>query len=218
MARNLRIAAFAIAAAIVFSSAQAQTPAERERAQLRQMQQQLQKLQQDNTALQKERTELEGRLKDADKTKGELQDVRTKSSREATHLRQELDQAKADLARVTAERDKVAAEREKLASDLATRDTQLQAVSQNFRATQKIIQSDMDVLSARLKLQSESADACLVKQRQTLVFGSKMIDRYEADRLRLCEPFTGLYKVHSENEIQALRDQLDALRLPDKRP
>lgn len=214
MKSGLRRAVLALALGTTAAAVQAQNPGERERAQLRQLQQQMQKLQQDNSALQKERSELEGRAKEAESTKKELQDVRVRSSREAGRLRDELGQVRADLTRMTSERDK-------LAADLAAREAQLQSATQAAQANQKRLEGELAVLGARLKVQADSSDLCLAKHGQAMSFGARMIDRYEADRLRMCEPFTGIYKVRAENEIQALRDQLETFRLTapsDKRP
>jgi uncharacterized coiled-coil DUF342 family protein len=198
--------------------AHAQTQADRERQQMMQLQQQLQKLRQENAQLQ------QGKAQELDKAKADAEQVRREagqlrassagSQRELKRLREELDKATQALAQNQAEL-------EKLKSDSAQRDTAQQAALQAAQQTaaqqlateRRVAESAATVLGARLKTNTARADVCEEKHEKAMTLAKEVLDRYEARQLRACEPFTGLWRVHEEKEIEALRDRLFESRL-----
>jgi DNA repair exonuclease SbcCD ATPase subunit len=182
---------------------------DRERAQLLQLQQQLQRLQADNAALQRERSELQSRAKDAERLKKES----AQTSMELARTRAQADAGIQQAAQMRAEMDKL---REEQAAQIAQwkkaveeRDTALQAAASEKRRSD----AQATLLALRLKVQTGRGDLCEAKHDQAMKFGAELIDLYGRDRLRLCEPITGIWKVKPETDLQALRDRLYEMRL-----
>ncbi len=207
---GLRFAACAllIAYAIVGEPAVAQD-ANRQRAQLMQLQQQLQRLQQDSAQLQTERdkAQAEGQKlkKESSVARGELTAMRTRAAESA----REVESLKSELA---ASRDALVAakaEIEQLSKEVQGKDASLATAARLHREQEQ----GQVLLGERLKAQTGRADLCETKHAQAMQFAAGMVDRYEKDRLRLCEPVTGLWKVHAQNRIQELRDELSGYRL-----
>lgn len=200
----------ALAAVLVLfgAAAQAQT-ADRERAQMLQMQQQLQKLQSDNGALQRERGQLQDQAKDAERLKRESAQtgkdlVRSRATAEAASK-----EASGLHAEIDALRTQTAAQIDQWKKALEERDAALRAATEQQHKNE----AQIGLLAARLKAQTGRADLCEDKHAQALQFGREVVDVYEGSRLRLCEPVTGIWKVREEGKIQALRDRLYELRL-----
>ncbi len=182
---------------------------DRERAQMLQMQQQLQRLQSDNASLQRERNQLETQAKDAERLKKES----ALTGKELSKSRAEAAANARDLAAARAEmealREQTAKQIEQWKKALEERDTALQAAAVEKRRAD----AAAALLTARLKAQTGRGDLCESKHAQALQLGTHVVDLYERDRVRWCEPVTGIWKVHNQNEIQQLRDQLYELRL-----
>jgi len=205
----IRRIAVAALAAVLSAAALAQQPGDRERAQIRQLQQQLQKLQQDNAALQRERDRAAAEAQDAAKVTQELGKARASAGaarRELSSLREEADALKAQLAQATAE---LARARD----EIKTRDDALAAAAQAAAAQQRRFENDSGVLASRLKRQTARAELCEARHESAMATGQELLGLYEKDRLRPCEPVTGLWRVREETRIQALRDRLLDARL-----
>jgi len=182
---------------------------DRERAQMLQMQQQLQRLQSDNAALLHEKTQLQEQVKDVERLKKEsaqtdkeLAQSRAQSaagSREAAALRRELD----------ALREQSSMQLDQWKKALADRDGQLQFAAQEKRR----VESANALLETRLKLQTERSDVCETKHAQAMRFAERIVDKYAQGRLRLCDPFVAMWKVHDREEIEGLRDEMYEFRL-----
>jgi len=188
--------------------AQAQSQ-DRERAQMLQMQQQLQRLQSDNAALLREKTQLQEQVKDVERLKKEsaltdkeLAQSRAQAaagSREAAALRKELDTL----------REQTSTQLDQWKTALADRDGQLQFAAQERRR----VESANALLETRLKLQTERSDVCETKHAQAMRFAERIVDKYARGRLRLCDPFLAMWKVHDREEIEGLRDEMYEFRL-----
>lgn len=198
---------------IVFAvmQASAQTPAERERQQMMQLQQQLQKLRQENAQLK------QAGVQDVEKARAEAERARreaavqvratgTASQREIKRLGDELAQVREALA----QRD---ADLEKLRTEIAQRDTALQAAGQQLAEARRAAESERGVLALRLKANAQRAEHCEARHAQAMRLSGELIERHEARQLRACEPFTGLWRVKEEEQVQALRDRLFEARL-----
>jgi chromosome segregation ATPase len=183
-------------------AARAQTPpVDRDRAQLRQMQQQMQRLQQDNANLQ---AELDKRSKEAEKVRTELSTVRARAGagdKEIEKLQAEVTRLKDDLL-------KAVAEGESRATELKARDTALREA----QAREALLNEGQTILAARLKIQTALTDRCEARRVATVQFSEQMLSRYEKDSLRACEPITGLWRINAETQIQQLRDRLADLQ------
>jgi DNA repair exonuclease SbcCD ATPase subunit len=192
-----------------FSVAAQQGGADRERAQIRQLQQQLQKLQQDNAALQRDRDQAATRAKAADETSKELASVRAGAST----ARREVDQLRRDNAELRSGLERVTAELTRLQADLKQRDEALALAQQALTTAQRRAEIDGNVLAARLRQQTVRADTCEARHALAVRVGGEAIDLVERERLRLCEPITGLWRVREETRVQTLRDRLLDARL-----
>jgi hypothetical protein len=212
--RNLRHAgAFAAGVGVLLIAAQpALADQDRERAQMLQMQQQLQRLQSENSAIGRERGELQAKAQDADKfkkaseqTSKELARAKQTSAlqaRELAGVRGELSATQTQLGSAHAENDQ-------LRKVLAERDTALQLAAEEKRRGEQ----GQALLMARLKLQTGRADLCELRHAAVMKFTDGVIDRYETERLRLCEPVTGIWRIQAETKIQQMRDELYTNRL-----
>jgi chromosome segregation ATPase len=210
-ARTLLCAAVLLSAAGA-SPAGAQQ-ADRERAQMLQMQQQLQRLQSDNAAIQKERGELQTKAQEAEK-------LNKASTRELARSRQEAAVLTKDLAGVRGE---LSATHDRLSAAQAETDRLQKALDQAIALAaveKQRNEAQQALLAARLKVQTARGDHCETRHEAAMKFGGALIDRYESDRLRVCEPVTGIWRVRNESQIQQLREELYGLRLdiPDPVP
>jgi len=190
-----------IAAAAAAQSAFAQN-VDRERAQLLQMQQQLQRLEADNAALKEQAKDAETFKKQSAQTSKEL--ARTRAEAVAAARDIELLHAAIDTLR-----EQTSAQIEQWKKAVEERDAALQTAATEKRK----LEGEVSMLSSRLKTQTGRADLCEVKHEQAMNFGKEVVDEYEAKRLRLCEPVTGIWRVREEEHIQSLRDRLYGLRL-----
>lgn len=190
-----------VAAAAAAQTAFAQS-ADRERAQMLQMQQQLQRLQADNAALKEQAKDAESFKKQSAQTSKELARARAEAaaaSRDVAAFHAQLD----------ALHEQTSAQIEQWKKAVEERDGALQTAG----AEKRKLEAQVTLLSARLKTQTGRADLCEVKHAQALSFGKEVVDEYEASRLRLCEPITGIWRVREEEHIQSLRERLYGLRL-----
>ena len=211
--------AIVLAAVALWSAlptAQAQT--DRDRQQMMQLQQQLQKLRQDNAALQQGKAqEIDKVHADAEQVKREAGQLRASSAgsqREAKRLREELEKATQALAQIQADIEKLKAEMvQREAVQQAALQTAQQNAAQQLALERRNAEFAAGVLGARLKANTARADVCEAKHESAMTLGKEVLDRYEARQLRACEPFTGLWRVREEKDIQALRDRLFDARL-----
>lgn len=206
--QRVLLAAVSLVIGVAAGPAAAQAP-DRERAQLLQMQQQVQRLQQDNAALQSSTRQDAEKLKKeteaAAAAQRELKQLRARSeagAKETDALRSELAASREALVAARAEIERLSKEVEGKDASLAT--------AARLHQRQEQAQS---LLAERLKEQTARGDQCETQHALAMTFARSMIDRYEHDRLRLCEPFTGIWKPRAENEIQQLRDELSNYRL-----
>lgn len=199
----------ALGAVLMAAMTPAAAQSDRERAQLLQMQQQLQRLQTDNAAAQKEKGELQSKAQQAEQAQKQAGQELARTRQAVAAQGKELAGARAELAS-TAERLAAAqAQIENLRRDLAQRDDALQhAAIEKQRADAQI-----SLLSNRLKLNTARADLCETRHAGLMKFSSTVIDRYEAERLRLCEPLTGIWKVRNETQVQQMREEQYGYRL-----
>lgn len=195
--------AFACAA-----GAQAQSP-DRERAQMMQLQQQLQRLQQDKASLEakagKDSEQLKQRDGEVAAARRDLARARGDSAargKENDALRDELERSKQSLAAAQADI-------ERLQKEIALRDGELEKAAQRRREADQA----QSLLAERLKQQTGRGDLCEVKHAQAMALAGTVIDDYEKQRLRMCEPITGIYKVREEDKVQQLRERLYESRL-----
>jgi len=186
--------------------------ADRERAQMLQMQQQLQRLQSDNAALQKDRNELQSKAQEAERLKKESD----KTGAELARIRQatsvqghELGGLRADLAASNAKLAAAQTELEMLRKAVADRNDALQAAALEKRR----MEAAQALLATRLKAQTARSDLCEMRHQGLMQFSAEVIDRYERERLRLCEPLTGIWKIRTQAQIEQLRENLYGFRL-----
>lgn len=186
--------------------------ADRERAQMLQMQQQLQRLQSDRAALEKERDDLRGKAQEAEKLRRESDSTGkalARARQQAAEQDRELTGVRGELATASEQLATGQAEIARLRKALADRDDALQAAALEKRRGD----AAQALLAARLKAQTARTDLCEARHEGVMKFSAALIDRYESDRLRLCEPVTGIWKVRAESQIQDLREQLYGYRL-----
>ncbi len=186
--------------------------ADRERAQMMQMQQQLQRLQSDNAAISKERNDLQSKAQDVDKLKKETDTT----GKALARLRQEFAAQAKELAAVRAQLTttsqtlaSVQSDDELLRKTVAERNDAIQAANVAKRRGD----AALALLGERLKFQTARGDVCEVRHEGLMKFSAGVIDRYESDRLRLCEPITGIWKIHAQSQVQEMRDTLYGFRL-----
>ncbi len=176
--------------------------ADRERAQMLQMQQQLQRLQSDNTALQAQAKEAENLKKQSAQTSKEL----VKARAEAAAANRDIGALHAEL---DAFREETTAQIEQWRKAVEERDMALQ----NAATEKRQLDAQVALLSGRLKAQTGRADLCQIKHARAMQLGQEIVDTLARERLRLCEPVTGIWKVRAEEGIQDLRARLFELRL-----
>lgn len=203
--------ALAAMLALAATHARAQE-SDRERAQMMQMQRELQRLQSDNASFQKERNELESKAQEADKLKKESEKTGTalaQARQQAAAQGRELSDLRTQLADVSAQLATARSENEALRKAVADRNDALAAAAAEKRRGD----AAQALLAARLKAQTGQADVCAQRHDGLMRFTNELIDRYAADRLRLCEPVTGIWEVREQAKMQGLRDQLYGYRL-----
>ncbi|MBV8211043.1 MAG: hypothetical protein JO133_13395 [Burkholderiaceae bacterium] len=188
--------------------------ADRDRAQLRQMQQQLQKLMQDNAALQRDNSELKGKLTDSEKKYAaaarSLAALKTKSQNDD----KSLDALREDLNRTQDDASKSKAENARLTSDLQKRDEALRTDADTEAQMRKGFDAERIELGHRVSQQNERAELCERKHAQLITLSEEILNRYEKARTSLIgEPITRIFTVRAGNTVQELRDRLFDLRL-----
>jgi len=179
---------------------------DRERAQMLQMQQQLQRLQSDNAAIQRERTQLQDQTNELKKTATRRSQELAKSQGELADANREAERLRGELESL---RQQSQANMEQWQKALADRDEALRVAAEDKRKREM----QLSLLTTRLKVETARGDICEVKHVQALDLGRDLIDAFESERLRLCEPITGIWKVREEERIQIYRDRLHDARL-----
>jgi len=184
-------------------------PSDRERAQLLQMQQQMQRLQSDLNAAQKERNELKAQAQKAEEDSKKTGKDLARSRAESAAQARDLTGVRADLASTKEQLGQAQAEIERMKGEIARRnETIARAEAQKRRDD-----SDIALLTSRVRMQTARADLCDTRHAGAMKFAGGLIDRYEENRLRLCEPVTGIWKLRSQEEVQKMREELYSYRL-----
>ncbi len=202
--RAVRIAAAALALLGVMQSAHAQE--DRDRKLARQLQQQIQKLEQQNSTMQHSLDESQAKAdkikKDAQKDEARARATVRAKDEKITALTADLESSRTQLTAATAE---IA----RLRATLAERDQSLQL------ATEQHARDDAaaGLLTKRLAQQTARGDRCESLHAGLMDFSGALLARYESDRLRICEPVTGIWKVSAEKDLQQLHEKLYGFRL-----
>ena len=225
--QRLNIVASLLAAALLLgftanASAQADnadsTRVARQREALRRSQEALKLATEQQAQLLREKTQLA-----SDKVK--LDDASRRQGAQLGGLRSEVVKLRSDVARMTAELD---AERRAAAAVAATAAANQQAaaaqatdLSQRLAKTERELRERTQTLAAMSALTERSSKALLaaeVSNRQMHAWGLQLIEQLRATSrdgtLLGLQPAIGFAEVRLENEAEALRDKLDALKVP----
>lgn len=212
----------ALAVLSVCSPALAQ--ADRERAQLMQLQQQMQKLRQDNAQLTTELQQAKAQAAQLDQLKTEADAAKSEANRlrgsaaagqqQSRRLSQDLESKAGELARLQGEVEQLKAE---LKTELAKRDAASADNAQKSAQALAQLKSEADnersVLAARLKLVSQRSQSCEQQHGKALALAEEVTAVFDKERTQRCEPFTGLLRVTQEQRVQAWRDRVDDARI-----
>ncbi|SPE20560.1 exported hypothetical protein [Burkholderiales bacterium] len=204
------IAVMLAAAALLLVAGPAWGQQDRDRSQLRQMQQQVQRLQQENTNLQKSLDDAQAKAKqETDKLRKESGAELARARTETKTKSEEISGLKADLETINQKLAAANEEIDRLHKAVEERDQALTAAA----TTKRRDDAAAALLAQRLKQQTALGDLCEKRHADLTNFTSKLIDRYASERLRLCEPVTGIWKVHAEKDVQTMREELYGYRL-----
>ena len=196
--------ALALTLALAFGAASlapqaAWAQSKKEQEQVRRLRQQVQQLQQQQQAVQDEaqksaqqKAELESQLK---KSRGEIDDVKSRASSAARRL-----------AAATQEADSLRSARDAL---------QTERVATTGLILQDAAYADLD---ARNRATSSRLDTCTVHNAELYKLGDEILARYRnkgfGEMLATQEPFVQARRVALENLVEDYRDKLDQARLP----
>jgi len=206
--RQRRGVLLALALCLPVSCALAQS-ADRERAQMMQLQQQMQRLQQELSATKsRSAKDVEALKQQQDEAAGVRRQL-LRSRAEAGARAQEIETLHAELERSGQSLASAQADIERLKKEVAMRDEALAMAAQRQREGEQA----QALLGGRLKQQTARSDLCEVKHAQAMSVAASTLDAYEKDRLRMCEPFTGIWRLHHEEAVQSLRERLYESRL-----
>jgi chromosome segregation ATPase len=207
-------AAIALAALLAPLSPAGAEATDRDRAQLLQMQQQLQRLQQDNASLQSKTQEDEAaRRKEAEQGEAARKSA-TSLKAELGARGRELAQLRADIADTSERLAATQKELEQRTQELAQRDQALAAAA----ALHARDEQAGALVAERLKVQTGRADLCETRHAGAMDFATRLLDQAGKERLRLCEPVTGIWKVGTETRLQDLHEELGRFRLDAPEP
>lgn len=220
MKRTVTWAWLPLAAALMFAlgapaSAQQENAdsvrAARQREALRRTQEALKQAQEQQAALTREKTQLT-----TDKAKAD--DEARRSGAQLGSARSEAVRLRADVARSTAEQE---------AQRSAARADKQAATSAATELTQRLVNAERELtertrtvaaLSALTERSSKALAAAEDANRQMHALGLQLIEQLRAtgrsDSVLALRPVIGFNAVKLENEAEALRDKLDALKLP----
>ncbi len=185
--------------------------AAREREALRRTQSALKQSQEQQAALAREKSELSAQASKLGDTARQAQSQLAGARSEAARLRTEL-------VRVTSELDtlRVQAEADKKGAQLRA-DESAQRLAEAMRVAAERTHT-VGSMTALLERVTQSLAKAEKANREMQAFGLELIDRLRGRSsgvaLGAVDPVLGLKQVRLENEAEAMRDRLDALKLP----
>jgi len=199
------------------AGAQDDKRAAREREALRRTQQALRSAQEQQTTLQREKAALA-----AEKEK--LDEAIKRNGAQLGAAQAQAGRSRSELAQVRAELEQLRGELEALRKSGATQQQALQTrgdeLARQLQQTQRLLAERTQALSSVAVLLERSTLALTdaeAKNRQLYGIGLKMIDDYRGKgndaAFAVRDPFFGLKQVQLEDRAEALRSELDALRL-----
>jgi chromosome segregation ATPase len=201
-------------ALVVFAVPALAQQQDRERAQLRQMQQQVQKLMQDNAALQRDNSELKEKLAQGEKKSSETARTLAVLQRKSQSEEKDLDTTRTGLHDTQEELVKAKAENERLTTELLKRDEALRVAADTQAQMRKSIDAERLELGHRVTQQNARAELCERKHEQLIALSEEILERYQKARTRIIgEPITQIFSVRAQAQVQELRDRIDELRL-----
>ncbi len=188
--------------------------AARQREALRRTQEALKQAQEQQTALAREKTQLTAE-------KAKLDDEARRSGAQLGSARSEAAKLRAEVARLAAEQ-----ELQRSAASAANADKQAATVATN-ELTERLAKTERELtertrtvaaLSALTERSTKALSAAEDANRQMHALGLQLIEQLRAtsrsDSVLALRPVIGFSAVRLENEAEALRDRLDALKLP----
>ena len=203
---SLRVALLALGATLSLCSAAQDSPSRKKEA-LRRTQAALRDAQQQQATLAKEKDELAGQRDklDADAKRSQSQLAAARS--DAAHLNAGLAHAADELAATKAHDESQRKELEDRLADQERRLAQAQRVAdERARANAALV--------ALLERATQSLARAEQANGQMHALGLQMIDRLRGGAPSGADPVIGFGQVRLENEAEALRDKLDAAKLP----
>lgn len=190
------VAALLLAAA---SASAADNKADREREQLKRLQQMQRKLEQEKSQLAQEKAALDGQLKETQEKLDETGRKAQSAAVRAAALGKELAGVKA--------------EKEALSGKLAETEKKLAETSDALGKSE----TSGRQLSAGLQQKTQGLATCEAKNEKLHGYGTELLDRYEkkgcGDAMLQGEPFTQLKRVEIENLVEDYREKLDEQKL-----
>jgi len=173
--------------------------ADREREQVKRLQQMQRKLEQEKSQLAQDKAALDDQLKAAREQLGE-------AGRKAQG-------AAARVAALDRELKSVRTEKESLSDKLAQAERQLAEKGEALLKEESVGRQ----LDADLKQTSQSLAACEAKNAKLHGYGLELLEKYEkkgcGDALLQAEPFTQIKRVEIENLVEDYREKLDEQKL-----
>jgi chromosome segregation ATPase len=187
---------------------------DRERAQLRQMQQQVQKLMQDNAALQRDNSELKEKLATGEKKSDEAARSLAALKRKSQGDEKDLEATRTDLRNTQQELAGSKADVARLTGELQKRDDALRTAADTQAQMRKSMDAERLELGHRVAQQNTRAELCERKHAELITLSEDILNRYERARTGLIgEPVTRIFAVRAGNTVQELRDRIFDLRL-----
>lgn len=184
--------------------------AAREREALRRTQAALRQAQEQQASLARENAELAAQA-------GKLGETAKRAESQLTGSRSEATRLRAELAGVMAERDALRAQAE---ADTKTARHRAEESTQRIAAASRLAEErsrTVGGMTALLETATRSLANAEKANREMHAFGLQIIDRLRGRATSsTIDPVLGLQQVRLENEAEALRDRLDALRLPQQ--
>lgn len=179
---------------------------DREREQLKRLQQSQRKLEQENSRLAQEKTVLDSQLKE---TRDKLGETERKARRAAARAAA-LDKS---LKGVQAEKDALTQKLAESEKKLAESERKLAETSEVLRKAEAAGRN----LDAGLKEKTQSLAVCEAKNEKLHDYGKELLDKYEkkgcGDAMLQGETFTQLKRVEIENLVEDYREKLDEQKL-----
>jgi len=183
------------------SVAAADGKGDREREQLKRLQQSQRKLEQEKSQLARDKSAVDSQLKEAQDKLDEAGRKAQGAAGRAAVLDKELKAARA--------------EKESLAGKLAEAEKKLAETGEALRKAEAAGRQ----LDAGLKQTSQSLAACEARNEKLHGYGTELLEKYEkkgcGEAMLQTEPFTQLKRVEIENFVEDYRDKLDDQK-PDR--